>query len=208
MTQRMTCLQGHEWDASEPGTGDGTATVCPVCGAAGYAVTSSVSSETRPVSSTEAAPTSTAPVTGRSVGLFWVAVILVIGAGIGSFFAIPRLFPGFEWFGDSGPLKDERTVVVRPGEPQRLQWDNPRVETATVTVSSPGSPVNVFVVSEADVAAALRTLSQGNAPTPTLATKIWVENVTVEIRPGKKPFVLLLQTASPKAEVKVTVRGH
>jgi hypothetical protein len=181
---------------------------CPVCGAAGYALTAPMPPESRPVPSADAAPATTAPVTRRSGGAFWIAVILVLAAGIGSFFAIPRLFPGFDWFGASGPLKDEKTVVVRPGDPQRLQWDNPRVETATVTVKSPGNPVDVFLVSEADVDAALRMMNQGNLPTTTLETKTWVENVTVEIRPGKKPFVLLLQTRTRKSEVKVTVRGQ
>ena len=37
-------------------------------------------------------------------------------------------------------------------------------------------------------------MKQGMLPAHTLATRTWVENVTLEIEPGRRPFVLLLQT--------------
>jgi hypothetical protein len=207
MTQRMTCLQGHEWQPSNiDSVGAGT-TLCPVCGSAGCAATSSGPEDPSTALRTRAVPSSSDPATRGTGWGFWVAVFLVIGAGVASFFAVPVLFPKFNWLGSS-ELSDKKTLVVHPGETQRLQWDNPRVETATVAVNSPGSPVNVFLLSEPDVDAALRTMNQGMLPTHTLAARTWVENVTVEIKPGRKPFVLLLQTNAPRAEVTVSVRGR
>jgi hypothetical protein len=203
MKQRMTCLQGHHWEAPHPTAGEITTLTCPVCGAAGVAA-QPVTSVTTAASSQAITPRKTS----RGSPIFWIAIILVIGLGIASFFVVPLLFPNLVWFGASSPLRDEKTVVVRPRETQRLQWNNPLVETATVTISSPGNPVNAFVVSEPDIDAAIRTMNQGMPPAPTLASKPWVETARIEIKPGRKPFVLLLQTSARKADVSVKVEGR
>jgi hypothetical protein len=153
-----------------------------------------------------ATPGAVPPVAGGSGKVFWIATLLVVFVGIVGLLVLPFVFPSLDWFGLAS-LNDEKTVSVRPGETVRVFWDSPLVQKATVTVKSPGKPVNVYVILKSELAAATEQTEKGNAPPTTLASKPWVESTTVEVEPGKKPFVLLLQTKTPRADVTVTVKG-
>jgi hypothetical protein len=151
-------------------------------------------------------PGAAPPVTGSSGKVFWIAMILVAFVGIVGLLVLPFVFPSLDWFGLSS-LNDEKTVSVRQGETIPVYWDSPLVQKATVTVRSPGKAVNVYVVLKSDLAAAIEQAEKGNAPPNPLASKPWVESTTVEVEPGKKPFAVLLQTKTPRADVTVTVKG-
>jgi hypothetical protein len=135
-------------------------------------------------------------------------MLLIAVVGVASVVALPLIFRDLDWFGTAAPLKDEKTVVLRAGETKQLQWDSPLVDKAEVTVKSPGNPVSVFVLLKADLPAALERIAIRQPPDIYLASNTWTENVTMEITPGKKPFALIIQTSSRRAEATATVRGR
>ncbi len=110
--------------------------------------------------------------------------------------------------GCGAKLNYSKTVKVVLGETHRIMFDEPLVNKATVTIKSPGVPVNAYLVLLSTEDAAMKDLDSNRTPTDVLASAEKTEDKTFEIAPGKKPFALLLYAKSKKAEVIVTVIGQ
>jgi hypothetical protein len=103
----------------------------------------------------------------------------------------------------------EKTVQVDPGDIKSTAVEAPSDQQVTVTVSSPGSAVNVYLVlGEEDQV--MRALQDGKQPTNVLASKEKVEEATLEAKvPAKKEVAVVLSNASGKsAQVKVKFTGR
>jgi hypothetical protein len=103
----------------------------------------------------------------------------------------------------------EKTVQVDPGDIKSTAVEAPSEQQVTVTVSSPGSAVNVYLVlGEEDQV--MRALQDGKQPTNVLASKEKVEEATLEAKvPAKKEVAVVLSNASGKsAQVKVKFTGR
>src|SRR5262249_13148325 len=108
-------------------------------------------------------------------------------------------------------LNDERTVKLDPAAVQSFPIDAPiRDEQVKVKVSSPGAPVNVYVVLQKDQTAAEDALEVGKAPASSLGGKDKVEDATLDATvPAKSPFAVVLGNTSAKtAQVKMTITGR
>jgi hypothetical protein len=107
-------------------------------------------------------------------------------------------------------LNVERTVTLEGGLGWKtLEFDPPRSEQKlTVTVTSPGVPVNAYLVKAADAPALQTALERGQAPTSTLAQKEKAEDIMLEATvPAKTGFTLVLQS-NKKTDAKVKVVGR
>jgi len=109
-------------------------------------------------------------------------------------------------------LNDERTVTLDGSEAYKLvEYDAPRSEQkVTVTVSSPGTPISAYLVTEGDKAGAMDALLQDRAPASALDRKEKSEAIPLQgTVPAKTAFALLLKgTPGKKAEVKVKTVGR
>jgi hypothetical protein len=108
-------------------------------------------------------------------------------------------------------LNHEATVQVEPTGVQSTIISAPRSDQkVAVDVSSPGAPVNVYVVLEKDEEAARDALGRQQKPANVLAGKEKVEQDTLETTiPAGKGFAVLLGSASNKtAQVKLKVTGR
>jgi hypothetical protein len=104
-------------------------------------------------------------------------------------------------------LEYDKNITVKPLGVERIYWDEPLVEKATVKIKSPGVTVNAYLVLQSNLDAADRALDAGKAPKEVLASAEKTEEKTFEIAPGKKPFALLLASTGKRAEVSVKVSG-
>lgn len=111
--------------------------------------------------------------------------------------------------GGCQPLKYEKSLTVDAGDIQTLTFDPPRYEQKLkVQVSSPGSPVSVYLVRESEAQAVQQDLNFGKAPASPLAGKDKAEEITLEATiPAKTGFALVIHSKK-KAEVKVNVTGR
>lgn len=96
-------------------------------------------------------------------------------------------------------LSDERTMQLEPGDEKELTIDAPKNDQkVTVSVSSPGTPVSVYMALQKD--------AKAGKP---LASKEKVENDSIEATiPGGNAFVVTLTNQGRKpASVKVKISG-
>ena len=110
-------------------------------------------------------------------------------------------------------LDDERTVQLAPTQVHTIQFDAPRSDQkVTVTMSSPGALVEVYVVLEQNREAAVQSLDQGKRPAKEqiLASSEKTEEATLEATvPARSAFAVLLNSKAGKtAQVKVKVTGR
>ena len=110
-------------------------------------------------------------------------------------------------------LDTERTLNLEPTQSHALLFDAPRSEQqVSVTIHSPGAPVEVYVVLEKNREQAMQTLEQGRRPAKEqlLASKDKAEEATLETTvPARNAFAVLLNSkASKAAQVKVKVTGR
>jgi hypothetical protein len=107
-------------------------------------------------------------------------------------------------------VKDERTVAVDQFDIRSAIYSPARDQQVTVEVSSPGAPVNVYVVLEKDRAAVEKSLGDNKKPANVLASKEKVEQATLEVPiQAKNDFAVVLNGASGKtAQVKLKVTGR
>jgi hypothetical protein len=84
-------------------------------------------------------------------------------------------------------------------------------QKVTVTASSPGAPVDVYVVLGKDQQAAQQALETGKAPATVLTSKKKVDQETtldVVTVPAKSEFAVLLVPTGKAAQVKLKVAGR
>jgi hypothetical protein len=107
-------------------------------------------------------------------------------------------------------LNDERTVNLPLGSLSAIEYSAPRYEQkVTVTASSPGAPVTVYLVRKEESEAAQRLVDGGKAPTTPLAGKEEAEEITLEATvPPKTAYVVILRADKKNAEVKLKVIGR
>jgi hypothetical protein len=107
-----------------------------------------------------------------------------------------------------GPRKwDDKTVKLESGEIQKIFFDAPLVDKATIKVSSPGAPINAHVVLQVDLQAAERLIKDNKAPKDALAGAEKTQEKEFEVAPGRKEFALILWGASRECSVRVTASG-
>ena len=104
-------------------------------------------------------------------------------------------------------LNYKKNVTLDVGEVQRIYWDEPLVEKATVTIKSPGVSVNAFLVLQVNEDTAKKAIDENKTPKDLLTHKLKTEEATFEVSPNKKAFVMLLSGAGKKAEIAVTATG-
>jgi hypothetical protein len=110
-------------------------------------------------------------------------------------------------------LDADRTVKLEPSQVHAILFDAPRSDQkVSVTMSSPGAPVEVYLLLEKDREAAVQSLEQGKRPAKEqiLASKDKAEEATLEATvPAKSGYAVLLNSKAGKtAEVKVKVAGR
>jgi hypothetical protein len=110
--------------------------------------------------------------------------------------------------GCGGKLNDKRTVTVKPGTLEKIFYEGPLVDKATVSVKSPGAPVGVHIV-YAQYADAAADAIQSSKPVKDEIVGIdKTEDKPFDFAPGKKPFAVLIVGLNKAAEVQVTVTGQ
>jgi hypothetical protein len=105
-------------------------------------------------------------------------------------------------------LDDERTVSLDAGALKSFPVDAPRRdEKVTVTFSSPGVPVSVYLV---DAKAAEQAIDTIRPPANALASAVSTEQGTIEgTVPAKTEFAVVLHNPGTKAtQVKMTIKGR
>ena len=109
-----------------------------------------------------------------------------------------------------GKLHYESTVELGAGEVELILVDPPkREQQISVTVTSSGSPINVYVVLAKDKEVAKEALLNGQKPAASLAGKVKTQEATLEATvPANTGFVILLGGASKSSQVKVKVTGR
>jgi hypothetical protein len=107
-------------------------------------------------------------------------------------------------------LNYETTVQLDDGQVQSLSIDPPRKDqSANVTVSSSGSPIDVYVVLEKDKEAGKQALLDSKKPAESLARKVKTQDAILEATiPANTGFAILLGGASKSSQVKVKVTGR
>lgn len=107
-------------------------------------------------------------------------------------------------------LYHETTVQLSAGEVQLLLIDAPRRDQKiSVTVTSSGSPIDVYVVLAKDKEAGKEALLNGKKPTESLAGKVKTQDATLEANiPANTEFAVLLGGASKSSQVKMKVTGR
>ena len=123
--------------------------------------------------------------------------------------ALTILFAGA--IGCGQKLNIDRTITVGPMEVQSILVDAPKGDQKlTVDVSSPGVPVNVYVVFDADQQAVKDLMLAGKAPDASkfVAGQQKVEAVELTtLVPAGKAFGVMIGGAKKKTDVKVKVKG-
>jgi hypothetical protein len=107
-------------------------------------------------------------------------------------------------------LNYETTVDLPEGEVQSLMIDAPkREQKVSVTVSSAGSPIDVYVVLDKDKEAGKQALLDHKKPAGSLASKTKTQDATLEVAiPANTGFAILLGGASKNSRVTVKVTGR
>jgi hypothetical protein len=107
-------------------------------------------------------------------------------------------------------LNYDTTVDLREAEVQSLTVDAPKKEQkVTITVSSAGSPIDVYVVLDKDKEAGKQALLDYKKPTGSLAGKTKTQDATLEATiPAKTEFAVLLGGANKSTRVTVKVSGR
>jgi hypothetical protein len=106
-------------------------------------------------------------------------------------------------------LHDE-AVALEPGKTEAITFKGLRKgQTVSVETSSPGVPIDVYIVLEKDKNTAMEALGQDKAPANSLAGEAKTQGKTLEavVSEGDGVAVLLSNppTAGKKADVKVKV---
>jgi hypothetical protein len=107
-------------------------------------------------------------------------------------------------------LDYETAVQLEAGDVQLLAIDPPkREQKVTVTVTSSGSPISVYVILGKDKEAAKQALLDSKKPTGALASNVKTQEATLEATiPANTGFGVLLGGASKSSQVKVKVTGR
>jgi hypothetical protein len=108
--------------------------------------------------------------------------------------------------GCGAKLNYSKVITVQPGGTERIMFDLPLVDKATITIKSPGGAVDAYVVLESNVEAALRALEAGKEP-DAMTKGLKTDGKQMDFAPGKKAFVLILVSAGKKVEVDVKAEG-
>lgn len=106
------------------------------------------------------------------------------------------------------PLNDERTALVKAGTVNTIEYDAPiQDQQVTITTSSPGVPVDVYVVLQDNLQKAQDALQGGAPPENTVASQKKTEQASLEAKvPAKKGFAVLINNSvnnNKDANVKV-----
>jgi hypothetical protein len=100
-----------------------------------------------------------------------------------------------------------KKVKVNVGRTERIYFDAPLVAKGTIVIKSPDVAVNVYIVLEKDVEAALKVIEDGKEPKDVMVSTKATKDKTFEFAPGKKPFALILVSTGKEATVSVTATG-
>jgi hypothetical protein len=107
-------------------------------------------------------------------------------------------------------LDYESSLQLNAGEVQSLAVDAPRREQrVSVTVTSAGGPVDVYVVLEKDKESGKQALLDGKKPAESLASKLRTQTATLEATiAANTGFAILLGGAGKSSQVRVKVSGR
>jgi hypothetical protein len=107
-------------------------------------------------------------------------------------------------------LNYDTTVQLGDGEVQSLSIEPPkREQKVSVTVTSSGSPIDVYIVLDKDKEAAKQALLDRKKPAEALASKVKTQDATLEATiAANTGFAVLLGGANKNAQVKVKVTGR
>jgi hypothetical protein len=125
----------------------------------------------------------------------WIAACLVLAAGCSK-------------------VNLEKSAALEPGDFKAVTIDAPRGEQkVSVSVTSTGAPIDVYVALEGDPDAALKLaedLARGNKPPASvIAGKQKATEATLDaVIPARKSYsVLLVNGSTKKADVKIKIAG-
>ena len=126
---------------------------------------------------------------------FWIAARLLRAAGCGK-------------------VNMEKAATLEPGDFKAITIDAPRGEQkVSVSATSTGAPIDVYVALEGDQDAALKLaedLARGNKPpSSVIASKQKDTEATLDaVIPARKGYsVLLVNGSTKKADVKIKIAG-
>ena len=107
-------------------------------------------------------------------------------------------------------LNYETAVDLSEGEVQSILVEAPKKEQkVSVTASSAGSPIDVYVVLDKDKEAGKQALLDRKKPASSLASKVKTREATLEATiPANTGFAILLGGASKSNHVTVKVTGR
>ncbi|SRR6266404_876944 len=107
-------------------------------------------------------------------------------------------------------LDYETAVELDEGQVQLIFIDPPKKEQkVSVTVTSSGSPIDVYVVLDKDKEAGKQALLDRKKPTGSLASKTKTQNATLEATiPANTGFAILLGGANKNSRVTAKVTGR
>jgi hypothetical protein len=106
-------------------------------------------------------------------------------------------------------LNIEKTVALDVGDVQATSVSAPiSDQDVTVTVSSTGAPVNVYVVAEKDQQAAVKAIENNTKPMNLLAGKEKTTQDTLQFKAAAKTgFAVILTPEGKEAKVALKITG-
>jgi hypothetical protein len=110
--------------------------------------------------------------------------------------------------GCGAKLDDKRTIMVKPSSVEKIFYDAPLVDKATVRVKSPGVPVGVHIVYSHNVDAAVENILSNKPVKDEIVGADKVEDKPFDFAPGKKAFAVVIVGLTKAAEVQVTATGQ
>ena len=110
--------------------------------------------------------------------------------------------------GCGAKLNSQRTVTVKPGSIEKLFYEAPLVDKATVTVKSPGVDVGVHIVYSQYAEAASDALTSSKPVKDEIVGFDKTQDKQFDFQPGKKEFAVLIVGLNKTGEVQVTVTGQ
>jgi hypothetical protein len=104
----------------------------------------------------------------------------------------------------------DKTHTLLPGEVQIISQDSARSDQkVTITITSPGTPVNAYLVREEDVPTAKECIVNGKTPPKVFDSKEKAEEITLNAAiPARTGYALILSSAGKKAEARVRLTAR
>ncbi len=105
---------------------------------------------------------------------------------------------------------ENNSIEIFPFGVHRIEFDAPKYnQKLSIEAHSPGSPISVYLVSQAESDAAQDQLEKDKTPTASLASMEKAEEIKLEATvPANTAFVLLIRADKKSAQVRVNVSGR